>query len=236
VTAKTIVQEFCRRQKLPVPNTVQGSTDAQVVRILGLLNEMLDDFVVKELWQQNTVEATHTTLALSDQGAITTIAPGFVNIVPDSFFNRSGNLQVYFGLTADEWQARQVVGGGLGPTYWARLRQDRLLVDPTPPAGETWAFEYRSEYFCKNASNTLKQYLTDDSDYLIVPERLGVLWLRWRWKAEIGLDYAEEKDMYLEQVTSFSRRDNNGLVANMGCGEDKLKAGIVIPIGDWPLP
>jgi hypothetical protein len=237
MTAKTIIQEFCRRTKVPVPNSIQGSADTQVVQILGLLNEMLDDFVTRKLWQQNTVEYVHTTLAAVDQGDISTLCPGFVNIVPDSFFNRTANLQVFFGLDAEQWQSRQVVGGADGPSYWARLRGNKLIVDPEPPAGEVWAFEYRSEYFAKTSAGVLKQYFTDDNDYLIIPERLGVLWLRWRWKAEKGLDYGEEFQSYENQLEVLSKRDNGPQRANLGRNDqDVLKAGIVVPIGNWELP
>lgn len=239
--AKTIlqvIQEHCRRTKLPQPNSAVGSADVQVLQMVGLMNELLEDLTTRKVWQQNTHQTTFTTVATSSQGAISTIAPnGFAAFLPNSFFSRSSTLRIYTGLTAAEWQARQATGIQSGPAYWVRLRNNSLLVSPTPAAGETWAFEYYSTFFVlATDGTTYKEYFTVDSDTLILPDRVAQTWLRWRWKSEKGLDYAEDFARYEMTIEALSRRDQEGRPLNMAgeCGD--AEAGVVIPVGSWSLP
>lgn len=236
MTVLTMIQEHCSRSGIPAPAAAASVSNVQAKQLFALMNEMLEDLVDRKVWQQVTQEATHTTLAQADQGLISTIAPGFVSVIPDSFFNRTQNLRVYYGLTPEQWQSRQVVGSAPGPSYWARIRLDHLYLDPPPPADDTLAFEYRSEYFVKDAvDSSLKATFTKDGDTFVLPERVGHAWLRWRWKAEKGLDYAEEFRLYENHLEALGKRDNGPQVAQMGRCEPKLEAGVVIPLGNWPL-
>ena len=237
MTVLTMIQEHCRRSKLPVPGAAASSNDPQAAQLFALMNELLEDLVTRKLWQQNTRETVHTSLAQEDQGNITTLSPGFVEIVRDSFYNRTTNLRIHYGLQPPEWQLRKITGAATGSSYWARLRENKLLFSPAPPAGQTIAWEYRSEYFVKDAdTQALKELFTKDGDTFILPERIGRLWLRWRWKHEKGLDYAQEFAFYESQIELFSQRDNGPRVADMGRTDpDIVTPGIVIPEGNWDL-
>ena len=54
----SIVQSFCARNHLPVPATVMGSTDAQVINLRALLEEEGDSLSARHGWQGITFEAT----------------------------------------------------------------------------------------------------------------------------------------------------------------------------------
>lgn len=237
-TLLATVRAFCQRAGLPIPAAVYGSADPQVGQIYGLMEELLEDLEDRKVWQQNSREATFTTVATESQGSILTIADaGFMQILPDTFFNRTTNLKVDTGLSAAKWQAIKAGPGAAGPFYRSRLRQNELLLTPTPPAGETMAFEYRSNAFIRNAANTA--YLTawaSDSDQLVLPDSIGVSWLQFAWRRRKGLDYAEDQLTYERHIASLSIRDNTPRDINMaGCG-GQPRSGVVVPIGSWNLP
>jgi len=70
----TVVQYVCGRTNVPTPSSVLGNTDTQVIQMLRLLEEEGTSLSKRGDWEGITNEATHTTIALENQGAITTIA------------------------------------------------------------------------------------------------------------------------------------------------------------------
>lgn len=229
----TVIQYFCRRSNLDVPATAYGSTDDQVRQLVGLLEEEGIDLASRGDWQELTYEATHTSLAAEDQGAIATIASnGFDHFKVDSFWDRTLRLPV-FVLDGQEWQAVKAVSLS-GPRYQARIRGGRLIANPTPTAGHTWAFEYISKNWILGADGTTyKQFFTLDTDTLLLPESLLLMGLRWRWKKEKGLEYAEDFATYEGQVRKALGHNGLKKALKMDGGSRGPSPGIVVPQGDW---
>jgi hypothetical protein len=213
----TTIQRFAQRTNIPVPNAVLGSTDEQVLQASALLNEEGNDLSTRGDWQQLTFEATHTTLAQEDQGDIKTIASnGFSYIKQNTIWDRDLRLPVYV-IDGADWQQVKAIAV-TGPRYQARFRADRLISNPVPPAGHTWAFEYVSENWILNGS-TYKQYFTADDDEILLPEKILLQGLRWRWKKEKGLEYAEDFNTYEEMVQKALSRD--GMKRNISMAESR---------------
>lgn len=63
----SIVSSFAGRNGIPVPSTVIGNTDTNVIQILRLLEEEGNDLAKRGNWNVLTREATHTTVATEDQ-------------------------------------------------------------------------------------------------------------------------------------------------------------------------
>ena len=232
----TTVQHFYRRTGLPRPTTVYGNTDPQVLQVMALLEEEGNDLAARGAWEALTVEATHTSLAAEDQGAIATLASrGFRYIKNDTIWDRTDKLPIYGPLNGREWQAVKGFGSS-GPRYRYRIRNGKLLVNPTPTAGHTWAFEYGSQHWILGADGTTyKQYFTLDTDTMLLPETLLLMGLRWRWKKEKGLDYAEDFRTYEMQVKDALGRDGGKKTLAMD-GEPHAPApGVFVPEGSWSL-
>jgi hypothetical protein len=237
MTMLTAVQYFCRRTNLPVPTTVFGTTDPQVRQIYSLLEEEGNDLACRGTWQGITFEATHTSLAAEDQGAIATIASnGFRYLKNETIWDRTTRLPVCGPLDSQEWQTLKA-WAVTGPRYQYRIRGGKLLVNPSPPAGDTWAFEYVSQNWILGADGvTYKQYFTLDTDTMLLPETLLLMGLRWRWKKEKGLDYAEDFRTYEMQVKDALGRD--GSKKSLFADNDPNRGpqpGIFVPVGSWNL-
>lgn len=210
-----IVQDLCGRQNLPTPTTVYGTTDQQVRQLLKLLEEEGNDLSVRGGWERLVIEATHTTVALEDQGAITTIANGFRYIKNNTIWDRTNRLPVLGPVDGQDWQAMKALVA-LGPRFSFRIRGGKLLVDPPPSAGYSWYFEYVTKNWILAQDNTTyKRRFTADTDQVLLPDDLCLQGLRWRWKKEKGLDYAEDFRTYETQVKDQLGRDGGKPILRM---------------------
>jgi hypothetical protein len=230
-----IVTKFCPRAGIPTPSTVTGSTDDRVLQVLALLVEEGEDLSSRHNWSGLTVEATHTTIAAENQGAITTIAPGYSFIKNQTLWDRTDQLPVIGPLNDIDWQAVKAVSNP-GPRYQFRIRGGNLLITPTPAAGHTFAFEYQSENWVLDTGGNSKSEITSDTDSFLIPHRLMLMGLRWRWAAEKGLNYSELFNTYEAQVKDAMGKDGGKRVLHSDDSNRNMSPGIFVPNGNWTVP
>ena len=232
----TIVQYVCGRQNLTVPSTVIGSTDEQVLQLRRLLEDEGQDLSARAQWQVLQNQATLTTTATESQGLMSVLAPnGFRFIINNTIWSRTRRLPVSGPMDAREWQELKAMFVN-GPYYRHRIRGNELLVNPTPPAGEDWAFEYVSyNWIVDSVGTTYKRYFTDDTDEPLLDEGILISGLRWRWKKEKGLDYAEDFRTYESQIQDAIGRDGGKKTLQMDGTTRSIRPGIWVAPGTWPL-
>lgn len=217
MTLLEVVQRFCTRTGIPSPAFVVASNDAQIKQLQGLIDELCEEFSTRLKWTGLTREATFTTLAAEDQGALATIASGIsgTSIDNDTIFNRTLRLPIYGPMAGDKWQALKALPT-TGPFYKFRIRGGRLLMNPAPPAGHSCAFEYRSKMVVLDTDGvTVKQYPNADTDTFLVDDVLILAGLRWLWKKEKGLPYAEEFTRFEQMFNDQNARDGSRPVLKM---------------------
>ncbi len=233
----SVIQAFCARNHIPVPATVMGSTDAQVINLRALLEEEGDDLSARHQWQGIMFEATHTSVGAEDQGAMSAIASNNFNYICNgTIWDRTMQLKILGPLNAQEWQAVKAMVP-TGPDYRFRIRGGRLLVTPTPSAGRSWAFEYISSNWILGADGTTyKNRFTLDTDALLLPENLLIAGLKWRWRKDTGLEYAEDFRTYEMQVKDAMGRDGGRKVLDMNGSPGGMMPGVFVPQGSWAVP
>lgn len=237
LTLLQVVTQFCERKNLTVPATVIGSSDKQVLQIRALLEKEGIELRKRGAWEGVTFEATHTTIASEDQGAMTTIAgAGYDYIKNQTIWDRTDNLPVLGPISSQDWQMLKGMDT-TSPRYQYRVRGGNLLVNPTPTAGNTWAFEFVSKFWITATGGTAptKTFFTVDTDEVALPDEIVTLGLEWRWTAEKGLDYAESFRSYEFMVKDALGRDGGKPVLSMtGPGRD-IKPGVFVSPGSWPI-
>lgn len=236
MTVLSTIQYVAGRTGVTVPSSVLGTVDPQVLQLLRLLEEEGDDLRKRGPWTGIIKEATWTTTAAEDQGAVTTLASvGFEYIKKDTFWDRTAKLPITGPLSDEEWQARQALVI-TGPRYSWRIRGGKMLINPVPAASHTFAFEYASKYWILGADGTTyKQYFTLDTDTILLPEDLVLMGLRWRWKKEKGFDYAEDFRTYEMQVKDMLGRDGGKSTLSMSGGVKDARPGVIVPDRSWAL-
>jgi len=237
MTLLEVVQQFCLRSGIPVPTTVTGSTDTQVLQIQALLEEEGADLAARGDWESLTNEATHTTVATESQGAISTLASnGFRHIINQTIWDRTDRLPVIGPINKRQWQALKAVVM-TGPRYQFRIRGGNLLVNPVPVAGHDWAFEYISKNWIVSADGlSFRSLFTADTDEFLLPDEILLMGLRWRWMREKGLDYSELFATYEMQVKDAVGRDGGKQILYMDDTHQLASPGTFIPSGSWNIP
>ncbi len=231
----TAIQNVCGRTNIPVPQTALGSTDSQVLQLLRLLEEEGNDLASRYPWQGLTFEFLYASLDQEDQGAMEAIASnGFRSMKNETFWDRTNMRRIWGPLDDRQWQDRKA-HPTTGPSYYYRIRGGRLLMHPIPTAGYTFAGEYLSKNWILGADGTTyKQYFTLDTDTFLIPEELCIAGLRWRWKKEKGLEYAEDFRTYEMQVKDALSRDGSKETLSMdGKNYQATRPGIIIPEYSW---
>lgn len=231
-----VIQYVCGRTGVTVPSSVLGTSDPQVLQLLRLLEEEGEDLRKRGPWQGIVKEASWSSTAAEDQGAVTTLAAsGFDYIKKDTFWDRTSKFPIIGPLSDSEWQARQALAI-TGPRYSWRIRGGKMLISPVPSASLTFVFEYISKYWILGVDGTTyKQYFTLDTDTILLPEELVIMGLRWRWKKEKGFDFAEDFRTYEIQVKDALGRDGGKVTLSMDGSIRKPQPGVFIPDQSWSL-
>lgn len=160
---------------------------------------------------------------------------GFNYIKNETIWDRTDKLPIIGPLNSQDWQALKGFVS-TGPRYQYRIRGGKLLINPTPTAGHTFAFEYISKnWILDNDGSTYKQYFTEDTDTILLPENLVLSGLRWRWLREKGLPYADIHRMYEDQVRDALGRDGGKKTLAMDGAVPRTGPGIYVPQGSWSL-
>jgi len=232
----TLVQGVCRRIGLQVPSVVYTSTDQQILQLMEIANEEGQSLAERYPWQALINEATHTSLAAESQGAITSIATnGFKYILNNTIWNRTEQRPIYGALTPAEWQMLKA-SSVTGPFEQFRIRGGTLRINPTPTAGQTWAFEYVSKnWLTDSAGTTYRSAWGADDDVGLLDENLMALGVIWRWQQAKGLEYAEAMQKYELQVENATARDKVPAVISMDGNFTQKTHGLVIPNGNWSV-
>ena len=237
-TLLDIIRRFMERTGLPKPAFSIGNTDAQVAQILGLLEEATEELVMRNArgWQILTREAVFVTKAQEVQGSLSELAPGFRAVTNDTLFNRTTRLPIYGPLLPMERQATKALQTA-GPYYRYWIANDQLHLYPTPPAGQTIAFEYTSTACWSDGQSpaTYSEYPTTDTAICLFPKPVVIAQLRWRWKKEKGLEYAQDFDSAELLLNAAIAADGTRRVVDLGGTELVARPGIMIPTGSWPL-
>lgn len=234
MTLLELLKQFAQRTGIPIPVTVIGNQDRQVIQLLALLNEVVEDLTDRP-FTELTREAVFTTVAAESQGALSTIAPsGFQSVINDTIFNRTLRLPIFGPMAAKQWQAFKTMQI-TGPASQYRIVRGELLFMPVPAAGHTCAFEYLSNMAILGADLSPKSAFTADTDTFILPARLPLAGLRWKWKYEQGLDYAEDFRRYEELVSTYTARDGTKPTVDLSMSGGSATPGIIVPSGSWNL-
>lgn len=236
MTLLQIVQQVRGRLGQPIPGSVAGNTDPGILQCMGILNEFLDDLSIRQFWQSNTREATFVATVAEDQGALGTLFPyGYEGLIPDTFYNRTTMLSVQGGLNAAEWSARKAMNMS-GPLPAFRVRGNNLLFNPIPAAAQTFSVEYFSSYFVYNPSSvTYRKYWELDTDTCLLGDTLPMAYLKWAWRKEKGLDYAEDFRKYEALVATKGLRDKRPTSLSMDSSVGSVGPGVTVSPGSWPL-
>ncbi len=238
----TVVQRHCQVHNLNVPVQVVGSSDPTVTQILGLCNNIIEDFVDESKWQAFTGICTWTLTAAEDQGDVEEdiigANAGYLWLNPGTFYDRTLMRPLYGPVNDVEWEALKAIPNP-GPWYKFRILGNRLLINPIPSASSgfsTIAFEYSTSFGVKSNTGTLKATFTADSDRTVYPEKILRVGLAYYWKRIKQLPFDRDEKNYYDLITRYMNRDKPARSYSLDDPVDfNLRPGIFVPSGNWNL-
>lgn len=231
-----MIQGAADRLGVVRPSSVVGSADQQVRQLLALAQQEGKELARRYPFQVLVKEKTFTAIAAETQTSV--IPSDFDRFVSDTFYNRTKKREVEGPLNAQEWQSYKASTTTV--LFDAvRVRGDSLLLAPTPSAGDSYAFEYVSTWWCTTAastSGTLAAWVSD-TDIGILPEEIMTLGIVWRFLRAKGLDYAEAFRSYEQAIMQRQGWDGGKRVSNMARGgfSSNLPRRPSFPDGSWSL-
>lgn len=210
MTLLTIVQNASAEVGVSTPSSVIGSTDANVVQMLALLNREGKWLARGYDWQVLRKEGTFTTVAANEQVAsLPTTFTDLDRIVPKTMWDRTASEQIGEPLTAQRYQG-DLANVTTGVRYRYVIRGNGLFFSPVPPAGHSVYFEYYKMHWCQSSGGTGKTAFTVDTDTGILDEDMLTQGLVVRFLKAKGLDYAEEFRRYEHLISSLTGAQSPG--------------------------
>lgn len=202
-----IAQRAASRLGLRQPQTVVGSNDLTAQILLEFANQEGEELSRYHNWQALTVQKTFTTLAQVVQTNALPSTDYDRMVYNAEIWNRSLNLRYRGPTNSRVWQQIQS-GVGAGVAGWWRIVGGQLNIYPAPTAGQTIAFEYISKKWCESSLGVDQEEFLADTDVALIPERLILLGIVWRYRHSRGFaQYAEDMATYEREKEKAAARD-----------------------------
>jgi|TARA_Y100001951_G_C11290799_1_gene272009 hypothetical protein len=244
MTLLTIIQDAANDIGLVTPDAVINSTDNTLKTLLRMADKEGYALNKRYEWQNTKDEVILTTVSATSQGnifTITSITAASVTgmsspwdyIINDTIWDRTQRRPVFGPLGAQHWQGL-IASSTTGPYSEYRIRRNSLITIPVPPAGNKWAFEIKSKFWCENSTGQGQKRWLADTDVGRLDEEIMTQGIIWRYKSAKGLDYAEDFNTYERNVLDAMAQDGGKMSINMG-GDAEFTPFINVPDGSWNL-
>jgi hypothetical protein len=213
------------------PTTIFSSPNQMELEIADLATDVAVDIMKSNEWRVKTL--LHT---LTGDGVTSSfpLPPDYDRMALAQHVHDPNNW--LWGYTAveslDEWMLITTSHFyGIPPGWWIILG-GTIQFAPTPAAGTQAMFAYISKNIGSAADGSAIMSFTKDDDTFILDERLLTLGLIWRWKAQKGLEYAEDMTNYEIALTQAQARDKGSSAIRKGWPHLFPRTGYAWP---WPL-
>jgi len=258
-TLLRLIQEFCRRQNLAQPPYVTTSTDEEVTQLWGLLNEGVMALQTRGDWPQlnRHFEFIHqhgeSYLALNLFNPV--VADNTHDRLPWSqssgqikyptrmaLWDKSTGIPVAGPLSDQDWAA--MLAQNIAPALYSwRMNYLGVCIYPYPPdtpTEVTWfAMECTMRETVMSADQlSFKDVFTADDDLCLLPADVLLADLRWRWRAEKGLAYAEHFRVCEELILDILGKGSGAgivILDNDPMYPQVVRPGLLIPAGSWDI-
>lgn len=214
------------------PTTLFGSQDQMEVEIADLATDVAVDIAGSNDWRALTKLYTITGDGVASSFDL---PPDYDRMaLAQSVHDPNNWFWGYSRVTdLDEWIQITTSGFfGIVPGWWIILA-GKMQFAPVPADGAQATFPYVSRNVGVSATSTPIAAFTKDDDSFVLDERLLTLGLIWRWKAQKGLEYAEDLANFEKAFSESAARDK-GATAIRGRSwlGRRPRTSIAYP---WPL-
>jgi len=232
MTILSIVQEAVERIGLSAPPTLIGSTNKTSIQCRALLRQEIKALSKKIAWQALQEEVSFMTIAVENQGVITTLFPNLDYIIDDTIYNRTTRIPLYGPMSP---QVQAINKAWINTNPWGQyfIEDNELHIYPVPPSGQNVFAKYVTNFVGTNGSNRITAF-TADTDFPILDEEVITLGVMWRFKHQNGFEYMEDFNAYESMVNNLVLRDTPKPILNMDAPQNYIP-GTFVQAGGWGI-
>lgn len=215
MTLLSMAQDITDETGYPSPSSIINNSDETARKLLASLRAAGRNLARGSIpgmgthdWRDLTKEQTFSTDGTADYDLSSVITDGdYLRTVGDTMWDRTENEKIRI-VTQVGWQNLK---GSIDTTQtvdrYVLVRGGSLYFFPTPPSGNTIAFEYVSNKWCQSSGGTAQSDWAADTDTGILDEYLLHLEGRWRFLMAVGLPYAEEMNEAQREIMTAMSHD-----------------------------
>lgn len=221
----TAIQGAALYLGLERPSQVYSATDRDALELGEIANEAAAMIADEHDWQ--TLKRLET---ITGDGATTAfdLPADFLRMPKDTeLWSSRLETPLTHVLSHNEWLQLQVQAADVVLNVWTILG-GQVQFQPALASAETVKYYYQSTLWANDgAANTAS--FTADEDTFRLNERLLKDAIVWMWKAQKGLDYAEDLDRFNDVLSRRVAEDKGAKMLTIGTGRVSSGARVAYP-------
>lgn len=154
--------------------------------------------------------------------------------IPQTEWDRTNRWPLMGPQSAQDWQSFKSGIVYAGPRERFRILGQTITINPMPPDGLVFAFEYISNGWVNSSGTYLNAFATD-SDTTIFEDTLLITGLKAQWKAAKGFDNTYDLAEFTAMLETCKAQDKSAPKLSLAPNyTDPLLTLNNIPDGNWP--
>jgi hypothetical protein len=216
-TLLQLVQQAANEIGIPEPSQLFGASDDTSKQLVALAQregkEMAEFANDSGGWQALHKEYTFTTVGTQANYALPTDFAYFLN---QTFWDNSYKWELLGPITAQQKNILKygIVGGSIRRKFYVRANE--MYLDPVPTVtGDIIAYDYYSNAWCQSSVGVAQSLWAADLDVYKLDEESFIKGIKWRYLRAQGLDYSQEYNDYMTELTKVKGRDGGSPVLSL---------------------
>jgi len=218
-----------------VGTTTQGSNIITGVDVTGLTTQFgIAGLGIEPFAQITAVGASQVTMNMpaTASGTVTlqwsqvqyNLPPDYIKEIPQTEWDRTNRWPLMGPQSAQDWQSFKSGIVYAGPRERFRIVGNTYAINPPPPNGLVFGFEYISGAWINSASGVAQTAFQSDTDTFVFPDSLLITGLKVQWKQSKGLDSSFDLAEFRALLENCKAQDKSFPRLSLG-----LVARIVFP-------
>lgn len=228
-----------------VGTTTQGSNIITGVDVTGLTTQFgIAGVGIEPFAQITAVGASQVTMNMpaTASGTVTlqwsqvqyNLPPDYIKEIPQTEWDRTNRWPLMGPQSAQDWQSFKSGIVYAGPRERFRIVGNTYAINPPPPNGLVFGFEYISGAWINSASGVAQTTLQSDTDTFIFSDSLLITGLKTQWKNSKGLDSSFDLAEFQSLLENNKAQDKSFPRLSLSpYGQSVLMTTANIPDGNW---
>lgn len=157
--------------------------------------------------------------------------------IPQTEWDRTNRWPLMGPQSSQAWQSFKSGIVYAGPRERFRILGNTIAINPPPPDGLLFAFEYVSKNWVLAQDGTPKPAFTDDTDTAVYDDSLMVLGTKVLFLQAKGLDFSLEASQFASLLSQCKAQDASAPALSISPGRSgRFLSNRNIPDGSWGRP